>query len=109
MTWTILLFESKRGEKPVENFIKDQPPKALAKILHQINLLQTYGSLLGMPHAKFLRRGIHELRIRGKDEIRIFYTFRKHSIYLVHGFKKQSQKTPAKELLIAISRSETLT
>lgn len=109
MTWTILLFESSRGETPVEQFIKNQSPKTQAKIFHQVNLLSTYGVLLGMPHAKLIGHNMYELRIRGKDEIRIFYCFRKRTIYLLHAFRKHSQKTPPKELLVAITRSGTLT
>ncbi len=32
--WTVLTFESKRGEKPVDLFIKQQQPQAQAKIIH---------------------------------------------------------------------------
>ena len=56
-----------------------------------------------------LGNGLYELRIRGKIEIRIFYSFRKNFIYLLHVFKKQAQKTPNKELDIAIQRLNSLT
>ncbi|OIO15498.1 addiction module toxin RelE [Candidatus Gottesmanbacteria bacterium CG11_big_fil_rev_8_21_14_0_20_37_11] len=104
MKWNILLFESPRGEKPVEEFIKKQQPQAQAKILHKINLLQQYGSRLGIPHSKLLGSGIYELRIRGKEEIRICYCFRKRTIHLLHAFKKQSQKTPRNEFMTALRR-----
>lgn len=105
MEWSILLYESQRGEKPVEEFIKNQQPQAQAKILHHLNLLQQYGLHLGMPHSKILGSGIYELRIRGKEELRIFYCISKSTIYLLHAFKKQSEKTPARELSVAIERS----
>jgi len=107
--WTVLLYKSKRNESSVEEFIEKQQPQAQAKILHQINLLQLYGSKLGMPHSKIIISGIYELRIRGKEEIRIFYCFSMKTIYLLHGFKKQTQKTPQKELKIALRRYKTLT
>ncbi len=104
MKWNILLFESSRGEKPVDEFIKKQRPQAKAKIVHAIRLLREYGNELGMPHAKILGSGLYELRIRGKEELRIFYCFKQKTIYLLHGFKKQTQKTPRKELQIALQR-----
>ncbi|MDP3941517.1 MAG: type II toxin-antitoxin system RelE/ParE family toxin, partial [bacterium] len=66
-------------------------------------------SSLGMPHAKRLSSVLFELRIRGRQEIRILYCLRKRSIYLLHGFKKQTQKTPQKEIETALKRFQTLT
>ncbi len=60
--------------------------------------------MLGMPHAKMLGHGLYELRIRGKEELRIFYFFKQKTIYLLHAFKKQTQKTPQKELDLAMQR-----
>ena len=108
MNWNILLFESSRGEKPVEDFIKKQQPQAKAKISQKIKLLKQYGNLLGMPHAKTLESGLYELRIRGKEEIRIFYCFRGNIINILHAFKKQTQKTPQKELSTAFLRMKTI-
>jgi len=108
MEWIVLLFETNRNEKPVENFIKQQQPFTQAKILHQINLLQQYGSQLGMPHSKLIKYGIYELRIRGKEEIRIFYCFQKGTIYLLHALKKKTQKIPQKELSLTFQRKRSL-
>ena len=108
MNWTILFYEINRGEKPVEKFILNQQSQAQAKISHLIDLLEQYGSMLGMPHAKQLINGIRELRIRGKEEIRILYGFRKHNIYILHAFKKQTQKTPHKDLELALKRFQSI-
>src|SRR4030042_5251282 len=98
MSWIINLYESKRGEKPVEEFIKKQQAKTKAKIVHKIRLLKEYGNQLAMPHVKILGGGLHEVRIRGEEELRILYGFKGRTIYLLHGFKKQTQRTPQKEL-----------
>lgn len=90
--WTIVFFESSRGERSVDEFFKKQQPQAQGKITHLVDLLKLYGNLLGMPHAKQLGSGIYELRIRGKEEIRIFYGFKQTTIILLHAFKKQTQK-----------------
>ena len=108
MEWIILFYETSSGERIVENFIKKQQPQARGKISHLIDLLETYGSLLGMPHAKQLDSHLYELRVRGKEEIRILYGFKKRTIYLLHAFKKQTQKTPKKELETASQRLRLL-
>lgn len=57
-----------------------------------------------MPHAKQLDSGLYELRVRGKEEIRVLYGFKQKTIYLLHAFKKQTQKTPRKEIETAVKR-----
>ena len=100
--WKISFYESGRGESPVYEFFKKQQPQARSKITHLVDLLAQYGNLLGMPHAKVLGKGLSELRIRGKEEIRIMYCLNGKTIILLHAFKKQAQKTPTKELQVAI-------
>ena len=107
--WSVATFETKRGEKPVDEYIKKRTPQTKAKIIHAIRLLKLYGNMLGMPHVKTLGSGLYELRIRGKEELRIFYCFKQKNIYLLHAFKKQTQKTPQKDLDSTIKRMEGLT
>ena len=108
MTWNIIAFESGRGEKPVEEFIKSQEPKTIAKIASEIDLLEQHGNRLGRPHAAPLQKGLFELRIRGKEECRILYAFSKDKIYLLHAFRKKSQKIPRREIEVAFKRLKSL-
>jgi len=109
MKWKILEYETNRGERPVAKFIKRQQPQTIAKIVHLIDLLEIYGPLLGMPHTKRLESNLYELRVRGKEEIRILYGFLGKTIYLLSCFKKQKQKTPKKEIETAKQRLMSLT
>ena len=104
ITWNIVVFESARGEKPVEEFIKSQQSQTQSKIADLTDMLEKYGPMLGMPHVKKLEKNLYELRIRGREEVRIFFTFKGKNIYLLHGFKKKTQKTPQKEIEIALKR-----
>ncbi len=79
------------------------------KLAHSIFLLGKYGQNLGMPHVKFVGGGIFELRIRGQQEVRVFFVFHQGNIHLLHGFNKKSQRTPEKELNIARKRKLELT
>ena len=108
--WIILTYETSRGEQPIDDFILRQQPQARAKIYHNVRLLRSYGNMLGLPHSKALGGGLYELRIRGKEELRIFYCFTdKKTIYLLHAFKKQTQQTPKKDLDLALTRMSELT
>ena len=98
MPWNVVVFETERKEKPVEKFIKSLDKRTTAKVIHHIDLLQQYGNKLGAPHSKKLVGKLLELRIRGKQEVRIIYAFKKKTIYLLHAFTKKSQKTPKKEI-----------
>lgn len=104
MMWTVIVFESRRGEKYVEEFIKSLEPPTIAKVTHVIDLLEKHGPLLGMPHSKYLSSKLYELRARGRQEVRVIYAVAGNKIYLLHGFRKHSQKTPSKEIDTALKR-----
>lgn len=108
--WKIVFYPTSRGSEPVQDFIQKQDASAVAKIFRTIDLLQEHGPLLGMPYTKYLGDHLSELRIRGKNEVRIFYFYHKEdTIMLLHAFNKKTQKTPTKELEIAKKRKRELT
>ena len=107
MSWQIILYESKGGHKPVEDFIKHLQPSTIAKLRNQLNLLAEFGPKLGMPNAKPIGSGLYELRTRGKQEVRILYIFAKRNkIYLLHGFRKKAMAIKNRDLAIAIERKK---
>ena len=109
MNWEVLFYVTASGQPVVHKFVKSLDAISYAKALRQIELLETYGSELSMPHAKALGSGLIELRVRGKREVRIFYAFAKGKrIFLLHGFIKKTQKTPKKELDIARDRQKEI-
>jgi len=109
VAWNVISFESKRGERFVEVLIKNLDSSTIGKVAHEIDLLEKHGPFVGMPHSKKLTAELYELRIRGKQEVRIIYAFVKKNIYLLHAFKKKKQKIPQKEIKIAHHRFESLT
>jgi len=109
MVWQILLYESTRKERPVEKFIESLEKGVSVKVARVLDLLEVYGNLLRMPYSKKLTDKIYELRIRGTEEIRILYSFgKKGKIYLLHGFKKKTQKTPKRETKLAKERLDSI-
>ena len=96
-------------DKSIEQFILSLDKSTVAKTLRTIDLLEEFGHKLGMPHSKKIDKNLFELRIRGKQEVRIFYGFHKNSIILLHGFIKKSQKIPEREIFTASQRLRVLT
>lgn len=92
----------------VSLFSKSLELKTKAKLVHEVDLLKTYGSLLKMPHSKKITNNLYELRIRGKQEVRIFYCIKNEKIFLLHGFLKKTQKIPRKEITTAEARIKLL-
>ncbi|MBF8250120.1 MAG: hypothetical protein HW400_721 [Candidatus Levybacteria bacterium] len=104
--WSVKVYESCSGDKPVEVFIKSLEEKARLKVSRTLDLLEEFGLEGAYPHVKKLTgTPIWELRILGADSIRIFYiTITGRIFLLLHGFKKKTQKTPSKEIAIATRR-----
>ena len=59
---------------------------SVTKVLRTIDLLERFGKALRMPHSKKISENLFELRVKGKQEIRVFYTFRKNYGVLRHLF-----------------------
>lgn len=107
-TWKVKFFQTARGEFPVGNFIKNQDAATYAKILHLITLLRNNGPFLKPPYSKKLQPHLYELRTTGKTAIRIFYTIINNKYYLLHAFKKKTNKTLAKEVKTALDRAKEI-
>ena len=91
-------------DQNVDIFISSLEEVAYGKALRSIELLKLFGSELLFPHSKKITNNLFELRVRGKQEIRIFYTFNKNKAILLHGFIKKTQKIPRKEINIALMK-----
>lgn len=93
----------------VESFILSLEKPTIAKVLHVIDLLEKFGHQLNLPHSKKVNADLFELRIRGQQEVRIFYTFQKGNVTILHGFIKKSQRIPKREIEQAKRKLRNLT
>ena len=96
--------EIKFFDDSINAFMGKLEKPTFAKTLRTLDLLEEYGNNLGMPHSKKIDTHLFELRIRGKTEIRIIYTFYQNSVVLLHAFIKKSRRTPKKALTLARKR-----
>lgn len=93
-------YTKENGEKPARDFIESFGEKVHAKFLRSIDLLETNGTFLRLPHSAELQGGIFELRVQETGNIyRVLYFFYiGKRIVLTHGFVKKTQKTPPNEI-----------
>lgn len=92
----------------LDKFIYSLEKPTIAKVLRVIDLLEKFGHNLGLPHSKKVFAQLYELRIRGMQEVRLFYIFHKSQIFLLHGFIKKSQKIPRREIHLALKKARWL-
>lgn len=108
MSWTIKFYLKPNGESPVQNFLDKLDLRSKTKVADAIKILSESGPFLKPPYMKKLVPNLYELRIKSQVAVRIFYSPKTNSYYLLHAFIKKSDKTPAKELRIAIDRMKEL-
>ncbi len=92
----------------VESFIQSLEAATVAKVLRAIDLLEMFGERLGLPHSRKVARGLFELRVRGRQEVRLFYAFWGGAAVFLHGFLKKTSRLPAREMKVALRRLAVL-
>ena len=104
--WQIHFYEDHRGKSPVLDFLNSLSSKEKAKVNNTIRLLEEFGTNLGMPHARRIEGRLWELR---PGDNRLFYClYMEQKFVILHGFRKQSMKTPEREIAIALRRMKEI-
>jgi phage-related protein len=108
--WRVIYYISPTGDNPIKDFL-DERPTAKIKALRLLTNVTEFGLSSIIPHIKKLTgTPLWEIRILGQDSIRILYvTKQSKTIVLLHAFDKKTDKTPHKEIKIAIGRLNQLT
>lgn len=99
MPWKVDIFTA------VEKFLNSCTKSQRTKIVRNLYYLQEFGFTSSNPSIKKLTdTPFWEIRIIGKDSIRLFcFQVNKSIIVVVHAFYKKKQKTPIKEIKIALN------
>lgn len=102
----VAYYKKRSGKIPVKEFLDSLEIKQKAKVLRILLQIQKYGLTSVIPHIKKLTcLPLWEIRILGKDNIRIIYILlHQDLVFLLHGFTKKSNKTPTKEVKVSINR-----
>ncbi len=103
-TLTVVFYRTEGGNEPVRDWLKSLKREDRKIIGEDIKTAQ-YGWPLGMPLIRKLERGLWEVRSKISQGIaRVLFTVADHTMVLLHGFVKKSQKTPVEDLNTARRR-----
>jgi len=100
----VVFFETENGKQPVRDFFRELSKGDQKEIGADIRVVQDHFPI-GLPLVRKLKPELWEIRSYIKDGIsRVFFTFFSKRIILLHAFVKKMQKTPLKEIDVAIER-----
>jgi phage-related protein len=101
---TVVFYKTGGGNEPVREWLKGLKREDRKTIGEDIKTVQ-FGWPLGMPLIRKVEPAIWELRSGISQGIaRVLFTVEGHTMMLLHGFVKKSQKTPRTELRTAHQR-----
>ena len=106
MAWLVEIINDK-----VEAELSAFPPDMRARFARIVELIETFGlHNVGMPHVRHIMDKLWEMRLKGRDGIgRALYVSVEHErVIVLRAFIKKSQKTPAREIRLAMERSKEI-
>ena len=105
---TVVFYKTDEGNEPVREWLKGLKREDRKTIGEDIKTVQ-FGWPLGMPLIRKVEPGIWEVRSSISQGIaRVLFTIEGHTMILLHGFIKKSQKTPRTEFRTAHQRLANL-
>jgi phage-related protein len=108
--WTIVLYIDEHGHSPVEEFLGQLDPKTRNRFAWSIEQLRVRDVQAREPLVRHLTGKLWELREESRTNIYrlLYFFFMGKRIVLLHGFQKKTDKTPPKEMEIALKRMDSL-
>jgi phage-related protein len=104
----VVFYKSEGGNEPVREWLRGLHRKDRKIIGEDLKTVQ-FGWPLGMPLIRKLEPGIWEVRSRITQGIaRVLFTVERHTMVLLHGFVKKSQKIQRADLETARQRLANL-
>jgi len=102
----LIFFKTNRGDEPVKDYI-DALPLAEQETVEALLAELAEEGYLPFPFARKLK-GVEKLwELRPGRHRVIYFYYQGDGAVLLHAFKKQSQKTPEKEIHVALQRMKT--
>jgi phage-related protein len=106
MAWIVEVLDAR-----VRDELEALPADMRARFRRIVELIQGYGlERMREPHVKHLEGPLWEMRMKGKDGISraIYVTARSRRVVVVRVFVKNTQKTPRREIDLALERAKRL-
>lgn len=108
--YKVWLFRDFNGNSPITKFLLKLAVPQQRKVSKQISYLNEFGISIDNPSLKKLSgTTLWELRILGKDNIRILCADTKYGISVLHVFIKKTNKTPKSDISLALNRFKSIT
>ena len=104
VTWTVEVLDAR-----VRDELEALPADMRARFRRIVELIQNHGlERVREPFVKHLEGQLWEIRIKGKDGISraIYVTARGRRVVVVRVFIKKTQKTPQREIDLALERAK---
>ena len=92
----------------VDGVLDALPADVRARFVRICELITAVGlDRVGAPHVRHLAGALWEMRLRGKDGIAraLYVTVRDRRVVVVRAFVKKTQKTPRREIDLALRRA----
>lgn len=87
------------------------PADMRARFHHIVMLIEEFGSeQVRQPHVRYLRAGLWEMRMKGRDGISraLYVTAVGERVVVLRVFVKKTQKTPEQEIKLALKRAREI-
>jgi|SRR5579864_7092877 len=104
MTWIVEVLDAR-----VRDELEGLPADMRARFRRVVELIQCHGlEWVHEPYVKHLEGPLWEMRMKGKDGISraIYVTARGRRVVVVRVFVKKTQKTPRREIDLALERAK---
>ena len=106
--YKVSLYTPQDKISPIKEFLNYCQTSLRTKILRQLKYVEEYGLNPAIPNIKkIINTSLWELRVLGKDNIRIICVSQPgKGVKVLHIFRKKKQKTPTNELNVALKRGK---
>lgn len=110
MKWKINYYHNQNNRSPIKEWIDTLGYEPKAELFRVFEMLQKYGTQLGLPFIRPLESKIYEVRVKDRSGIYrvLYFAHSDKTFVMLHGFQKKTQATPRKELDIALKRMKEL-
>jgi phage-related protein len=109
--WSIVFYVDGSGNEPVREFLATLDAKTRARFTWSIEQLRVRNVQAREPLVRHLEGKIWELREESQTNIYrlLYFFFAGRKIVFVHAFQKKTQKTPRREIEVALTRLDEFT
>ena len=107
--WTVVFYTEDDGTSPVQEFLRSLDTKTQVRFAWSIEQLRVRNVMAREPLVRHLEDKLWELREESSTNIYrlIYFFFSGQHIVFLHGFQKKTQKTPRREIEIALKRLDS--